>query len=215
MRKSSFVEGEFYHIYSHSIGNLDLFTSSRDYSRFLSALFAANGKREIYHLDRSRGLNLVSDIRDGKINIGESLVDIIGFCLMPNHFHLILRELSDGNISIFMHRILVSYSKYYNLKYERRGHVFERTFDAKHLHDDEYLMRALAYVNLNPEDLKQWRRKEVKYPWSSFQDYTEENRWGGLLKTKFMLDYFNSSKIELKEFIESARKDEYENLDLN
>ncbi|MDP2668450.1 MAG: transposase [bacterium] len=208
MRKYSFIKGEFYHVYSHAIGGLDLFKSDSDYKRFLSTLFLANGTRDIPRLDRSDDLNLVWGLRDAKINIGDSLVDVIGFCLMSNHFHILLREKKDGNISIFMHRILVSFAKYFNLKHERRGHVFERTFDAKHLQDDNYIMRALAYIHLNTKDLKGWKKKEAKYPWSSFQDYVGENRWGNLLKTNFAMDYFDSNKNELKRFIESARKDD-------
>jgi putative transposase len=210
MRKDSFAEGEFYHVYAHAIGGLDLFKSNPDYIRFLSTLFLANGTRDIPRLDRSDDLNLVWDIRDGKINIGDSLVDVVGFCLMSNHFHILLREKKDGNISIFMHRILVSFAKYYNLKHKRRGHVFERTFDAKHLLDDIYLMRTLAYIHLNPKDLKGWKKKEAKYPWSSFQDYVGENRWGKLLDTSFATDYFDSDKNELRRFIETAEKDDYE-----
>ena len=205
MRKHSFVAGEFYHVYSHSIGSLLLFQFRRDYERFLSVLFAANGKRDISHLERFSGLNLVWDIRDGKIDIGDALVDIIGFCVMPNHFHLLLGERADGNISKFLHRILVSYSKYFNLKYEKRGHVFESTFNSKHLSDNNYFLRALAYLHLNPKDIKGWRKKEHRYDWSSFQDYVGENRWGKLLKTDIALEYFDGNKAAHQAFIEEAR----------
>ena len=215
MRKQPFIKGEFYHVYAHAVGDMDLFRSDADYLRFLTTLFVANGKRDISHLDRFYDRNLVSDIRDGKVNIGEQVIDIAGFCFMPNHFHLLLREIKDGNISLFMHRLLVSYSKHYNLKYERRGHVFERTFDAKYLNNDNYIMRALAYIHLNPKDLDVWKRKEHKYPWSSFQDYVAENRWGKLLGTDFALDYFDSDKKEFKLFTQSARKDSYDLNDRN
>ena len=207
MRKHSFVAGEFYHIYSHSVGDLTLFKSDRDYTRFLSVLFAANSKRDMPRMDRFRDLNLVWDIKDGKIDIGDALVDIIGFCIMPNHFHLLLGERADSNISKFLHRILVSYSKYFNLKYERRGHVFERTFNSRHISDNEYLMRALAYLHLNSKDIKGWKRKEYKYPWSSFQDYIGENRWGKLLKTDMALAYFDDDKKAYRRFVEEARND--------
>jgi len=208
MRKYVFTTGEFYHIYSHSIGDLVLFRSNRDHERFLSTLFSANGKRDIAHLERFPGLNLVWDIRDGKVALGDNFVDIIGFCLMPTHFHLILQEKSDGNISYFMHRALVSYAKYFNLKYERRGHVFERTFNAKHLSDTDYLMRALAYVHLNPKGLNDWKKREHKYQWSSFQDYISENRWGKLLATGFALEYCDNDKKEYFKFVKGARSDD-------
>lgn len=207
MRKHSFIAGEFYHVYSHSIGSSLLFQSKRDHERFLSTMFCANGKRDISHPERFPGLNLVWDIRDGKIDIGDALVDIVGFCLMPNHFHLLLGEKVDGNISKFLHRILVSYSKYFNLKYERRGHVFERTFNSRHLSDENYLLRALAYLHLNSKDVKGWKRKEYKYFWSSFQDYVDENRWGRLLKTEIALDHFDGDKSEYRRFVEGARND--------
>lgn len=210
MRKYAFTEGEYYHVYSHAIGDMALFRTDRDYKRFLTTLFVANGKRDISHLDRFSGLNLVSDIRDGKVDIGNNLVEIVGFCCMPNHFHLILRENKDGNISAFMHKLLVSYAKYFNLKHERRGHVFDRTFEAKHLSDSNYLLRALAYVHLNPGSIKGWKGREYKYPWSSYQDYISENRWGKLLKTRFLLDYFDSDKEVIRRFIETARGNNYE-----
>lgn len=209
MRKYAFAEGEYYHVYSHAIGDMDLFRTDRDYKRFLTTLFVANGKRDISHLDRFSDLNLVSDIRDGKVNIGNELVDIVGFCCMPSHFHLVLRENKNGNISVFMHKLLVSYAKYFNLKHERRGHVFERTFDSKHLNDNEYLLRALAYVHLNPRSIKGWKRSEHKYPWSSFQDYVIKNRWGKLLETEFLLNYFDFDKKELKHFTNTAGDDDY------
>ena len=207
MRKHSFVVGEFYHIYAHSVGDLVLFKSDRDYIRFLSTLFTANGEKDIPRLDRFRDLNLVWDIRDGKIDTGNALVDIIGFCIMPNHFHLLLGEQKDGNISKFLHRILVSYSKYFNLKYEKRGHVFERTFNSKHLSDDNYFLRALAYLHLNPQDIKGWRKKEHLYDWSSFQDYVGENRWGKLLKTDIALKYFDGDNEAYRAFVEEARSE--------
>src|SRR3990167_10393233 len=210
MRKIPFVADEYYHIYAHSVGDLELFKNTRDFERFIVMLFLANGEKDIPRLDRSSDLNRVWVIRDGKINLGDPLVDIVGFCVMPNHFHFLLRERKDGNISIFMHRILVSYSKYFNLKYERRGHVFERTFDSKHLNDDNYLMRALAYIHLNPKDFKGRKKKEHRYEWSSYQDYIGENRWGKLLSTEFAFEYFENDKNSLRDFTETAREDDYE-----
>ncbi len=210
MRPHSFVNGEFYHVYSHTISDLPLFRNDSDYIRFLQVLFSSNGQRAMPHLGRANGLNLVSDIRDEKINLGEPLVDIISFCLMPNHFHLLLREIKDGNISIFMHRILVSFSKYINIKYERRGHVFERTFNSKIISDNEYLLRVSSYIHLNSKDIREWHKKEALYPWSSFQDYVAENRWGRLIKNEEILSQFENNKDLYKDFVEESRNDDCE-----
>lgn len=205
-RKHAFVAGEFYHIYAHSMGGLVLFKNNQDYKRFLVTLFAANSKKDIQRLDRYSDLNLVWDIRDGKIDAGVPLVDIISFCLMPNHFHLLLGEKEDSNISAFMHRILVSYAKYLNLKYERRGHVFESKFHSKFIEDNEYLLRASAYIHLNPKDIKGFKRKEKNYAWSSLQDFVDENRWGKLLNTEPITAQFENQKAH-QSFVDSARPD--------
>ncbi|OGF62028.1 hypothetical protein A2926_01550 [Candidatus Giovannonibacteria bacterium RIFCSPLOWO2_01_FULL_44_40] len=203
-RKHSFVAGNLYHIYAHSIGDMALFRAEDAYKRFLNVLFAANGKAEMPRFDRSNDLNLVWDIRDGKIKLGKPLIKIVCFCLMPTHFHLILEELDDGNISRYMHRVMVSFSKYYNLKYERRGHVFESKFHSKLLDDNDYLLRAQSYVHLNPQNIKSWRGKEYKYPWSSLQDYSDNNRWGRLLQNDIILSQFKN-KREYQKFVEETK----------
>ncbi len=207
-RTHSFAEGSFYHIYIHAMGDLMLFKNDRDYKRFLVTLFSANGKKDIPRMDRHSDLNLVWDIRDGKIDAGAALVDIIAFCLMSNHFHLILGEKGNSNISAFMHRILVSYAKYLNLKYERRGHVFESKFHSKFLEDNEYLLRASSYIHLNPKDIRGFNKKEPAYDWSSLQDYTKENRWGKLLPREIILSQF-SNPDDYMNFVNSTRKDDY------
>lgn len=205
MRITQFVEGEFYHVYIHAVPNLILFKNNSDYVRFLNTLFFGNSERSIQRLDRKTDLSSVWDMKDGKIDIGTPLVDIVCFCLMPNHFHLILKEKTEGNISIFMHKVLTSFSKYTNLKYERRGHVFESKFHAKYLEDNRYLLRASSYVHLNPKDIPEWNKKEYLFKWSSLQDYVGENRWGNLLNREPLLSQFENSTEEYLEFVKTAR----------
>ncbi len=205
-RKHPFVAGNFYHIYAHSVGDMTLFRAEDVYKRFLNVLFAANGGVEMPRFDRNNDLNLVWDIKDGKIKLGKPLVAIVCFSLMPTHFHLILGELKDGNISYYMHRAMVSFSKYFNLKYERRGHVFESKFHSKLLDDNNYLLRASCYVHLNPQDIRGWGKKEYKYPWSSYPDYLGSNRWGNLLQSGIVLSQFKNVK-EYKKFVEETRPD--------
>lgn len=205
-RKHPFVAGNFYHIYAHSVGDMAIFRAEDTCKRFLNVLFAANGEAAMPRLDRNDDLNLVWGIRDRKIKLGKPLVTIVCFSLMPTHFHLVLEELKDGNISRYMHRVMVSFSKYFNLKYERRGHVFESKFHSKLLGDNDYLLRASCYVHLNPQDIGNWRKKEHKYPWSSYQDYCGNNRWGPLLQDDILLSQFRS-KGEYKRFVEETRPD--------
>ncbi len=212
MRTTLFAEGGFYHVYTHAVPNLILFKNNNDYIRFINTLFFGNSEKSIQRLDRKIDLNSVWDIRDGKIDIGSPLVGVVCFCLMSNHIHLVLEEKAERNISIFMHKILVSFSKYINLKYERRGHVFESKFHAKYLEDNSYLLRASSYVHLNPKDILQWNKKEHLFKWSSFQDYVLKNRWGNLLNTEPLASQFKNIR-EYREFVETTRQLNYRDTD--
>ena len=192
MRSHSFVKGEFYHIYTHAIEGRNLFNSEDDYKRFIIAMFCANGSLPMPRIDKNSYPNLVWEIRDGKPDVGQPLVDIVAFCLMPTHIHLILGERGEGNISVFMHKLQVSFSKYYNIKYERRGHLFERSFNSKHLENNDYLLNISCYVHGNPGKMNTWTGLEHNYPWSSYQDFIRDNRWGKLLKKDIVLSQFNS-----------------------
>ncbi|MEW5907821.1 MAG: transposase [Patescibacteria group bacterium] len=206
MRPHTFAKGEFYHIYVHGIGNLEIFREDRDYNRFLSLLFSSNTINPTPRLDRAIALNLVWDILSGEIKLGESLTDIICFCLMPTHFHLLLREREGGNISKYLHKILVSHSKYYNIKYERRGHLFESNFHSKHIDNNDYLLILSCYIHKNSKDLESWKNKEHFYPWSSYQDFVSQNRWQHLLKKDIIAGQFKNSE-EYKNFTEEHYQD--------
>lgn len=206
MRPHAFVKGEFYHIYVHGIGNLEIFRDDRDYNRFLSLLFSSNATNPIPRLDRAVDLNLVWDILNGKIKRREPLVDIACFCLMPTHFHLLLGEKGEGNISKYLHKILVSHSKYYNIKNERRGHLFESNFHSKHIDNNEYLLALSCYIHKNSKDLNPWKDKESLYPWSSYQDFISQNRWQYLLKKDIIANQFKNPQ-EYKKFTEEHYRD--------
>ena len=210
IRSHNFVKDEFYHIYIHSIEDLKIFPKKRDYERFLTLMFAANNKGKIPRLERHSGLNLAWDIVTGKVKLEEPLIDIVCFCLMPTHFHLLLRERKDGNISKYLHRILLSHSKYINIKYERRGHLFESKFNSKHVDTNGYLLTLSSYIHKNPKDLPDWKNKENKYQWSSYQDFINQNRWNNLLSKNIIIDQFKNNK-EYKNFVE----ENYQNIDSN
>jgi len=201
IRSHNFAEGEFYHIYAHGIGDLNIFQNQRDYQRFLTLLFSANGSNPVPRLDRKIDLNLAWDIRDKKIDLGDPLVDIVSFSLMPTHFHLLLKERGDSNISKYLHKILVSHAKYFNLKYKRRGHLFENKFNSKYIDTNEYLLIISSYIHKNAKDLPGWKNNEHNYPWSSYQDFVSENRWQHLLNKDIIEKQFNNPK-EYKKFVE-------------
>ena len=153
LRKISFAVGEYYHIYNRGNSKQIIFHDSDDYHRFLKLMFLSNGKEnfkmcsvgnEIYNFDR-----------------GEQSVDIGAYCLMPNHFHILLTQTNSGDVSKFMHKLTTGYSMYYNNKYERTGALFEGKFKSEHANNDRYLKYLFSYIHLNPVKLIDANWKEV------------------------------------------------------
>lgn len=140
------------HIYNRGTDKRLIFNEDADRERFLACLFFANSET----LDESPGRAAV-----GRRSLehwlsvprGKPLVEIGAFCLMDNHFHLIVREVVDGGVARFMHRALVSYSKYYNSKNKRSGRLFQGPYNLKRVEDAAYLAWLVAYVHANPLDL--------------------------------------------------------------
>ncbi len=131
--------------------------------------------------------------------------ELTAFCLMPNHFHLIVKETIEGGIANYLQRIGDGYTKYFNTKYEGSGRIFQGAYQAKHIPDNNYLLYLSAYIHRNPRELKAWKSKEFEYPWSSLQDFTEANRWGGLLMSDIIADQFeNTPNSNYKDFVKTS-----------
>lgn len=128
----------------------------------------------------------------------EQLVDLACYCLNPNHFHLIIKEIKEGGISKFMHRFIGGYSKYFNNKYKRKGTLFQGPFKAKHINDNTYLLHSSAYVNLN---YKVHQLTDTTLVRSSWDEYIEKG--GNVCKKKDILEQFQS-KEEYRKFAEES-----------
>lgn len=180
-RKFNFAVGEFYHLYSRGVDKRLIFDDDKDRDRFLKLLFICNHSQPVVFRDIIKNPS-IQDIFDFPAD--KSLVDIGAYCLMPNHFHILLREKTEGGISFFMKKLLTAYSKYYNTKNKRTGALFEGNFKASHLDDDNYLKYIYTYIHLNPVKLIYPRWREHKnfdlkritnflsnYAYSSYNNY--------------------------------------------
>jgi len=168
MRKLKFETGKIYHIYNRGVEKRVIFTNDSDYWRFLQALFLFNDE------DASRNLLWELERQNGKLHFGilkkfvesnnmerKPLVKILAYCLMPNHFHLVVEEIEEGGITKFMHRLGVGYSMYFNKKYERVGVLFQGRYKAALVEDDLQLQYLLVYINvLNPGQIIEPKLKE-------------------------------------------------------
>jgi len=168
-RKESLVSGEIYHVFSKSIADFKVFNSDKDYSRMMETIVFY--MRAVTPCRFSEYIENAKNKEDIRNPLGqECLVDIIAYCLMPTHFHLVLKQLKDGGISRFINLALKSYSKYFNLSHSRKGPLWEGRFKNVLVKTDEQLLHLTRYVHLNPVTAFLVSRPE-DWKYSSYVEY--------------------------------------------
>ena len=182
MRKIKFVTGEYYHIYNRGVDKRDIFVDEGDYVRFLAGLRDFNNNsthdQRIYIKNRMMKTELSSDASElSSVNDPRSfimslpnLVDIICYCLNPNHFHLLLKQLTDKGIEKFMHKLGSGYTNFFNVKYKRSGSLFQGSFKAVAINSDEDLLWVSTYVNANNQ-IHGLINNASQYKWCSYPEY--------------------------------------------
>ncbi len=143
MRKEPIVTGEYYHIYNRGVDKRDIFSDKKDLFRFIESVSEFNRKDSITSLANLRKTEIEAK------PLSEPQVAIVGYCLNPNHFHFILKQLIDGGISDFMKKLQGGYTYYFNVKNSRSGSLFQGTFKSHHIDEDIYFAKLLGYVNKN------------------------------------------------------------------
>lgn len=211
--KRFFSDNGYYHIYNRGALKQRLFFDKKDYCRFLLLIIASQSQEDNSLKNLSRSIQkgsieeVMSFIEKNKENtLSKRSVEVLNFCIMPNHFHLTIHELEDNGISKYMQKVLNSYGKYFNKKYNKNGHVFQGPYKVKHILEDNQLSYLSAYIHNNPKEINRWNNKPWEYDWSSYGDYVEENRWGELLNTDFILTFHKDKKDYKKLVIESGAK---------
>ncbi|MEK7586584.1 MAG: transposase [Patescibacteria group bacterium] len=216
-RKFDFAPDEYYHIYNRGTDKRIIFLDASDYSRFILLLYVANKKETIHISDLSNWQGESLTVMNDNLE-SENLVEIGCYCLMPNHFHLLIREKEENGISLFMKKLLTGYSMYFNIKYQRTGKLFEGPFKAKHVADDDYLRYLFAYIHLNPvkiTDPKNWERKIIpnqnlaklflkQYEFSSYPYFSSKEKTGAtsmIINLQAFPDYFQTER-DFHEFID-------------
>jgi putative transposase len=162
-RDTPFTVGEWYHCYNRSIENRIAFEDIRDYHRFIELLYLANDELPLRRDDI--GVHKFEEVLN--ISRGKKLVAIGAFCLMSNHFHLVLKEISEGGITSFMRKIGTAYTLYFNSRHKRVGNLFLKPFQSLHVPSaDNYLQHLISYVHCNPVMLYEprWKVSHVVDP---------------------------------------------------
>ena len=212
-----FGNGEIYHIIQRGVEDKPLFLDENDYYRGIFSLYEFNNTNPVEIAQRRKEraifkqfvkdkggqspLKLSGDcpplVEPDRRNL---FVEILAFCLMPNHIHLLLKQLKENGISEFM-RKMGGYVSYFNQKYQRKGHLFQNRYKDVHIEDDEQLKTTFVYVHTNPVSLVEpgWKEKGIKdlaktkdfiekYKWSSYADYLGGKNFPSLTSRDFMLE---------------------------
>lgn len=193
LRTTPLVNKEYYHIYNRGVAHQPTYTFKKDYERFLLSLSYYRFNDHPFKL--SRLLQIPKFERDQIVaeleTTNNKAVNIIAYCLMPNHFHLLIQQLTDGGISKYIKQITNSYTRYFNTKYERVGPLYQGAFKAVHIGTDEQLIHVSRYIHLNPlVSVVVKERDFLSYLWSSLQHFKNNN--SNFVDTKPILEHFSS-----------------------
>ena len=169
--KRFYQENSFYHVFNRGNRKQPIFLEHKDYIRFLDKILTYKEK---------------------------SGVQIISYCLMPNHFHFLIKQSAENQIQKFTHNLSTSYSKYFNIKYQQVGSVFQGRFKAKLVEREEYLIYLTIYIHLNPAGRNDKLADLIAFPWSSLSSFVTDRK-----------DPICANEEVLSLIAESNQKEEY------
>ena len=213
-RKTPFVNNEIYHVVNRGVAQKPIFLNKRNYQRFLGILnfYRFNPSLRFsyfYRLSGKEKQDFIGNLKKNK----EPVIEILTFCLMPNHFHILLRQFQDKGIQIFMRNLQNSYARYFNNKHNRIGPLFQSPFKAIRIEDEEQLLHVSRYIHLNPSSSYLIEIDKLEnYPWSSLSEYLGQ-RTPELTSPKLVLSFFESNE-KYKEFVfnQADYQREFENI---
>jgi putative transposase len=207
---------DIFHVLNRGVDKRKIFLDNQDYFRFIHDLFEFNNQKRVntvfysFYKFNDIGCRKIKDKKPRKL-----LVDIHAFCLMPDHYHLLLSPRVENGIPKFMKKMNMGYAKYFNEKYKRKGTLFESRYKSILITEHAHFLHLPYYIHLNPLDLKfpLWREKKLrnykeamiflgKYRWSSFLDYIGKKNFPSITNRKFLLDFFGGEEKYKKEILE-------------
>lgn len=223
-----FEEGGIYHVLNRGVEKRKIFSKTQDYHRFILGLefFNSSDTTDLWHLlarggsdpPRARVQSVGERLASQRTKQKWHLVDLLAFVLMPNHFHLILREIHEGGISAFMKK-LGGYAMYFNKQYHRVGPLFQSRYKAVPIKSDAQLSVIYTYVHTNPVEIIEplWKKENKvfhldkalaylnEYPWTSYHDYVGRPQFPFVTQRDYLSDYFGSAQAcqrEVEEWVE-------------
>lgn len=191
VRNMPLVNGECYHVLNRGVAQMPVFNCIVDYRRFLKTML-------YYQTENPKPRFSLFSPETKLINQKKKIIDIICYCLMPNHFHLLLLQNRNGGISEFISKLTNSYTKYFNIKNKRIGPLFQGEFKAVHVESEEQLIHLSRYIHLNPSVGYVTKNLEI-YRWSSYLEFLDRDNINTCAK-EIVLGQFRSVE-KYKEFV--------------
>lgn len=199
---------ELYHVVNRGVDKRAIVLDDSDRVRFIHDLFAFNDKGIVQHMSQPQRKREI--LEAGR----ELLVSIHAFCLMDNHYHLLLSGLVENGISLFMQKLNMGYSKYFNERYKRVGALWQGKYKKILIERDAHYLYVPYYIHLNPLDysMPEWRsggikdtmkalRKLREYRWSSHLDYLGEKNFPSVIHPDLITDLFGGKRQYENELI--------------
>jgi len=214
INRRNITTGEIFHILNRGVDKRNIFLDNQDYFRFVHNLFEFNDPSPVFNLGYFLNRNQSIDLRSRYIKRKprKLIVEILAFCLMPNHFHLLIRQKEKGGITKFMRKLGVGYAKYFNQKYQRTGALFQGRYKAVLVNREAHFIHLPYYIHFNPLDLLMldWRIGKIKnykkaidflnsYRWSSHLDYAGRKNFPSVTQREFLLKIFGGAESYRKE----------------
>lgn len=196
-RKTTFLNENYYHVYNRGVEKKDIFTNSSDYQRFLEILYYyqyADPKPSFSTYKRFKIINFY---------LNPKIVDVVSYCLMPNHFHLLLKQSQEGGVQELIRKMLNSYAKYFNTKYKRVGHLLQGEFKDVPIENEEQLLHLSRYIHLNPY-VSGLTNDLDTYPYSSYPEYLGKTIKNLCIKESVLSHFKNATAY--KEFVDDQKE---------
>jgi putative transposase len=212
---------DIYHCVNHAIPKHYLFLDGRDHARGVHNLYEFNDARPINNLSyrfNNKGLRNPYFLEDTR----EKIVDILGWCFMKDHYHLLLSERVEGGIGLFLRKFNVGYANYYNERYKRAGTLFRGRTKKILIERDAHFNYILHYIHLNPLDYlsgaEKWRVRSTggirsaaraltyldSYRWSSYLDYCGKKNFPSVLNLSLLGDVDGTYQRSLASYLKDA-----------
>lgn len=214
---------EIAHVLNRGVDKREIFLDEQDYFRFIHDLFEFNDVNSVnttfYNFKHKYNNDVGRRKIGGERKPREMLVNILAFCLMPNHYHLLLTPVVQNGISLFIKKLNGGYAKYFNVKYERSGALFQGKYKRVIVKNEAHFIHLPYYIHLNPLDLiaPEWRERKLNnftkatkflnsYRWSSHLDYVGEKNFPSITQRDFLLEFFGGHE-QYKKNIERWLRD--------